>query len=297
MTTPPTPPETILHWIRAVALADLPMATRGLALLLVTLVDNTTMVAPHSIRQAAGRWQISTGTCKRHKAALCSAGLLAPGQGWHLATPTDSTADHTTQTMQTTEHLSGIKIDTPPGSILITEQPSGIKIDTPPGSNMSLYNHHRSTLTNYPNNNSNTDGVEGGSNMIPEKNSRPTAPPTLADLPKAIRPNVGQRTPQGQHWLHWHDQWERAAGKPWPWPVWAQAVLPYLTDEERAELLGAALSTPRLNLGYCNAVASRLCQGQRRKATRGPVRAGAVPTVVQGRSADDDDFLAALGGH
>ena len=285
-------PPSILHWIRAVAVAQIPMATKGLALMLVPLVDNTTLAAHHSIRQVAGKWQISQGTCKRHKATLVAAGLLTSGQGWQLATPTQMAGDLPVNT----EHGSGIKSDTVGVSKLITESMGSIKSDTPKGSNMRPFNHHRSTPSLYPNNSTNDDGV-GVSKLITENNSRPHRPPGLSDLPARIRPNTGHRKPDGYHWHQWQQGWQQATGKPWPWPVWAQAVLPYLTPEERSELQGAAMSTPRLNLNYCNAIVSRLCNGKSKKATESRLRAGAVPVVVQGRSDDDDAFLDALQGH
>ena len=89
----------------------------------------------------------------------------------------------------------------------------------------------------------------------------------LSSLHTSHRPDVNGRSPthpvRHQAWL---DQWSASKGKEWPWPGWTEAVLPYLTEPEREELLGAALSTDSCNLAYLTAITTRICSGKPRAA-------------------------------
>ena len=121
---------------------------------------------------------------------------------------------------------------------------------------------------------------------------------SIDQLFKTQRPDVGQRTPDVNVDVSaFETQWKVHKGSQWPWPFWSAVVLPYLSETEREELLGALLSTPDPNLSYAVAIVTRMCRGEgtpkkRRGATK--QNPGAVPTVVAGRSQDEDDFLAAI---
>ena len=98
------------------------------------------------------------------------------------------------------------------------------------------------------------------------------------------------------HW--WFNEWRNFKGSEFPWSVWAECVLPYLSRDEQDELLGIMLSTENPNLRFANSIVERMCRGEaaphkKRRSTQ-PNNASRVPVVIPGRSEDDDAWLEAI---
>ena len=260
---------TILHWIRAVAKAPLSAGCKGFCLELIPNMNSSSLSSNFSTGRMASKVSAAPNSVKVYRAQLQKAGLLKMGQGWHLAIPGAEEED-----------AKGVYTDIPenPSSHThiyqdgISPYTKGVYPHIPP-----LYN---STSTSV-------------STSVPTNNNIQPMDERLKRIRKAHRPNVGQRTYDSSLEIgYWLKQWKEAKGRSFPWGNWAGAVLPYLKEAEREELLDTLLSIQNPNLRYASAIVTRMCSGAAQPQTNGkPARAGQVPVVVAGRSEDDDLFL------
>lgn len=245
-------------WMRAVKQAahEGKLSTGCLAFCfeLVLLIDSATQSSMRSVKDVSIDTLPKPSTIKRYRRQLAEAGLLARGPGWVLNNPT----------LGVSPQIPGIPTDTP-----------GIPTDTPRVSPQNPSNYYKSTSSSTC-----TDS---------------TVMVTLEMLPERHRPDTGKRTPDTAFSGDvWHNRYKALRGSPWPWPVWSRAVLPFITNEEREELLEALLGTSDPNIRYAKAIVERMCSGSSKKKHNKASRPGAVPVVIEGRSEDDDAFLRAI---
>ena len=256
----------IFEWIRAVAAAPLSAGCHQFCLQLIPLVDSRTLRSSLSIQQVSRRVTAQPDTIKKYRRQLKAEGLLSDGRGWQLALSTESLSSGCTDT-------PGVHTDTGTLDQCPQRHPK-VSTETP-----SIY--YRSTSL---------------SASLINEGTHPSA--SIEQLVKKQRPDVQDREPCHEvDVLGFMERWRLHKGSKWPWPFWAEAVLPYLSQDEAEELLGALLATADPNLGYAVSIVSRMCAGKSSPKRRGSARQqqpGAVPTVVAGRSKDDDDFLAAI---
>ena len=256
----------IFEWIRAAASAPLSAGCHQFCLQLIPLVDSRTLRSSLSIQQIARRVTAQPDTLKKYRRQLKAEGLLSDGRGWQLSLSTESLSSGCTDT-------PGVHTDTGTVEQCPQRHPK-VSTETP-----SIY--YRSTSLS--------------ASLI---NERETPSASLDQLVKKQRPDVQERTPCHEvDVLAFMERWRLQKGSKWPWPFWAEAVLPYLSTDESEELLGALLATPDPNLNYAVSIVSRMCRGQSSpigKRSARQQKPGAVPTVVAGRSQDEDDFLAAI---
>ena len=256
---------TILHWIRAVANAPLSAGCKGFCLELIPQMNSSSLSSNFSTGRMASKVTATPSTVKTYRHQLQKAGLLKQGSGWTLAIPGEEEVVDTHQPenmnrLTTINHNGGY-----PSTVMVdTHQPRIYK-----GTSTSV------------------------STSVPTNNNIQPMDERLKRIRQAHRPNVGQRTYDSSLEIgYWLKQWKEAKGRSFPWSNWAGAVLPYLKEAEREELLDTLLSIQNPNLRYATAIVTRMCSGAAQPQTNGkPARAGQVPVVVAGRSEDDDLFL------
>ena len=229
----------IFAWIRAVAEADLSPGLSKFCLQLIPLIDSKSLMSPRSIASTASKVSAAVSSLKTYRRTLKHHGLIANHPGWYLTLPCIVTGTCTGDQLYPQRYTSCICGGTP----LVSPQ-------IPP-----LYNGTSTSPSTSPSTN----------DQCWEKEEVKTR--ELSSLHTAHRPDVHGRSPthpvRHQAWL---DTWRASKGKDWPWPGWTEAVLPYLTEPEREELLGAALSTDSCNLAYLTAITTRICSGKPRAA-------------------------------
>ena len=231
----------IFAWIRAVARAELPPGCKGFCLELIPLLDTKTCSSSRSIASTAERVSASSRSIKRFRRLLSDRGLIERGEGWILCLEGGVTSV-TPVSSVSPEHVSRCHPCHHGGVTSVTEVVSPVS--------PALYNGTSASPSTSPSTN----------DQCWEKEEVKTR--ELSSLHTSHRPDVNGRSPthpvRHQAWL---DQWSASKGKEWPWPGWTEAVLPYLTEPEREELLGSALSTDNPNLNYFTAIVNGICSG------------------------------------
>lgn len=264
--------STILHWIRAVANAPLSPGCKGFCLELIPQMNSSSLSSNFSTGRMASKVSAAPNSVKVYRAQLQKAGLLKKGQGWHLQIPGGEEEEE--------------------------KAPKGVYPHIPenPSSHTHIYQDGIPTYTKgvYPHIPPLYKGTSTSvSTSVPTNTNIPSVDERLLRIRKAHRPDVGERTYDASLEVgHWLRQWKEAKGRRFPWSNWAGAVLPYLREAEREELLDTLLSIQNPNLRYATAIVTRMCSGAAQpSSSNGKAQPGQVPVVVAGRSEDDDLWL------
>ena len=254
--------RAVFNWIRAVSKAEMSDGCRAFCLQLIPLVDSSELVVNRrSLYDIAREVSAAESSIKRYKRTLKELGLLMPSSRWELAINGEKASEPKSSITTDTRTADQYQQRYPEVS---AEQPSIYYRST------SLSTRERDSL------------------------SRPNQTFSLENLTRSIRPDVGDRVADlSADILSFERAWSINRGKDWPWPKWSTIVLPYLTREEREELLRELLKSPNPNLMFATSIVSRICRGESKpmrqfRAKRNPC---AVPIVVPGRSRDDDEWL------
>jgi len=256
----------IFEWIRAAATADMSAGCAQFCLQLITVVDSKTLKTSLTVYQVSKRVTAQESTVKKYRRELKEMGLLGKGRGWILTVEGEPL--HSVHRDTQGVHTAPVTSDQCPQVYpkVYPQQPSI---------------HYRSTSFS--------------TSEIDER----TPPGDLSKLRPYLRPNIGKRSPDMETDLHWwFNEWRNFKGSEFPWSVWAECVLPYLSRDEQDELLGIMLSTDNPNLRFAKSVVERMCRGEaaphkKRRSTQ-PNNPCRVPVVVPGRSEDDDAWLEAI---
>jgi len=257
--------STILHWIRAVANAPLSPGCKGFCLELIPQMNSSSLSSNFSTGRMASKVSATPSTVKTYRHQLQQAGLLKQGSGWTLAIPGEEEMvdTHQPENMNRLTHINH-NGGYPSTTMVDTHQPR-------------LYKGTSTSVSTSVSANTNIESVDE----------------RLLRIRKAHRPDVGQRSYDASLEVgHWLRQWKEAKGRRFPWSNWAGAVLPYLREAEREELLDTLLSIQNPNLRYATAIVTRMCSGAAQpSSSNGKAQPGQVPVVVAGRSEDDDLWL------
>lgn len=250
--------STVFKFIKAIASNDrMTLACKGFILEMLPFIDSKTLQSWLSVKGAADKTGRSLASVKRYRREMLQIGVLTQTEGWVFKG----------------------------GSNMNPEQLSGFRSDPLGGSNMTPGGGSDLTPPSYKgitaNNTANNTAIEG----------KQTGSADLDSIQPRFRPDMKDRRPVNSFsHADFSRQWLRLRGQRWGWLFWSDAVMPYLTPEERADFLTRLSAVERPNLGLAKSIINQIVQGY----VHDPKAFKASSGVNVPLCHDDDEFIKSI---